>query len=1021
MHEMTPVFERFLDELTLLVSALDHHVHDLEHASDQATRAAYVADIARLSDALGALGDAFEAHDISALGTALTHASALRASDVESTPIPLPGAHDVVMYLRWRLRELRDIGEVGAADAVTRATIHRLVAALTSDSNSASRGATFDLDSALVGDDNLGALSETDHELLQAFSGAKLRARDEEADAQALREADARTPDGRTELVAAYQDTGPDSGMSHEDARRIFISETESDLQELSELIARTGLTPGERAPFGAMTHIGHKIKGSAATVGFPELSDIAFLFEQAVVAVGQSESTPLDFVRVTLGRFVDLFDACLASAAALEPPPPSAREEADQLCQAARRVAQAQATPGEALSALASGAASHLSSGRHRTNPRATATEGVLHVDSDRMDSLMVHLSALAVNRGSLVGAHRRVALAHREMGATIDRLQDKSARIVDTYPSLWRAAQARDSQILRSSGSFQKTRDEWIEADADRDAEVDAALRAMTEVVADVETHTTTLSGALLQMAQLIESQELLIANLQQDTTRMRLAPLADLAPRLDFLATWLAAAVGKQVRFTIAGEMTEIDGALMRALSDPLNQLVRNAIVHGIETPDERLAAGKHAVGSVWINAYYAGPDVVIEVGDDGRGVNAHALAARAVARGALSVEQARELTPDAMLRRMFEPGWSQVEHGGALAGSGIGLDEVATRIRELKGDIIIAETSPRGTVFQIHAPVTLTVIQSIEAHVGGQVFTLPFGSVVASMEGVSAMIQPAFKPSPDVHSVARDDGLTEYRLTFPGEPAVIWRGGARGDTALAVDGEVVAFSLAEALGLPLDEPPSAAVVIERRGRYVGLLVDRFGVMNETMVRPLPTHLRRKLIRGITVRAADGSVALLVDVGTLADQLLAGAAKAPPVRPPQRRQAKPVQRVLIVDDSVTIRRTVDQTLARAGFATAVARDGYEALEMMEAELPCVVILDVEMPRLGGYELLGIMRGSPRYAQTRVVMLTSRAGAAHEQQARALGADEYLVKPCPQDTLIDVVKRLLIESEPS
>ncbi|MGH2503463.1 MAG: response regulator [Ktedonobacterales bacterium] len=120
-----------------------------------------------------------------------------------------------------------------------------------------------------------------------------------------------------------------------------------------------------------------------------------------------------------------------------------------------------------------------------------------------------------------------------------------------------------------------------------------------------------------------------------------------------------------------------------------------------------------------------------------------------------------------------------------------------------------------------------------------------------------------------------------------------------------------------------------------------------------------------------------------------------------------------------MLIVDDSVTIRRTLDQMFTRAGFATALARDGREALEIMVAQLPRVIILDVEMPRLGGYELLRILRGSARYAQTRVVMLTSQAGVAHEQHARAMGADEYLVKPCPQETLIAVVRRLLADSE--
>ncbi len=202
-----------------------------------------------------------------------------------------------------------------------------------------------------------------------------------------------------------------------------------------------------------------------------------------------------------------------------------------------------------------------------------------------------------------------------------------------------------------------------------------------------------------------------------------------------------------------------------------------------------------------------------------------------------------------------------------------------------------------------------------------------------------------------------------------------------------------------------------------MVKRRDQYVAVLVDAFGAMRETMVRPLPAYLKRKLIRGVTIRSEDGAMALLIDISELVDQLLAGVVTPPHPALTHVSRPAPVARVLIVDDSVTIRRTLDQMLTGAGFLTALARDGYEALEMMEAEIPRVVILDVEMPRLSGYELLGVMRSSPKYARTRVAMLTSRAGAKHEQQARSLGADEYLVKPCPQDTLISVVSRLLIE----
>jgi chemosensory pili system protein ChpA (sensor histidine kinase/response regulator) len=485
---------------------------------------------------------------------------------------------------------------------------------------------------------------------------------------------------------------------------------------------------------------------------------------------------------------------------------------------------------------------------------------------------------------------------------------------------------------------------------------------------------------------------------------------------------VASHLSSRVGKRARFSIEGEMTEIDRSLMRALAEPLNQLVRNAIVHGIESPDERRAVGKAEMGAVWIHAYYAGAEVVIEVGDDGRGVNSHALVARAISEGMLDVERARSLSEDAALNLMFQLGVSTLDRSNALAGSGIGLDEVATLIRGLKGDITVASSSSKGTVFRIRVPMTLTVLPTLEITAGGQVFTAPFSLVAASLTNIDGRLRKL--PHEGGEQAALGNRPSAWMLTLPADSALFAPKGAALGDSLHAEAEVPAYSLAECLGLRSLESgasPGAAVVIERRGQRVAFLVDAIGAMRETMVRPLPSYLKRQVIRGVTIRSEDGAMALLIDAGELVEQRLLGAA-APPYRAPLRLSSpQPVARVLIVDDSLTIRRTLDQILTAAGFSTALACDGYEALEMMEAELPRVVILDVEMPRLNGYELLAVMRSSQKYHQTRVAMLTSRAGVKHEQYARELGADEYLVKPCPQDTLISVIRRLLMDSERS
>lgn len=1014
------VFGRFLEEMVSLIEAVTGRLSALDTTSDGEAFRKPLNDALRYVSAMRELAVAFDVTDVASLSNAISRAVDSEMRDGAPLPVTLLGVRDALSYLRWRLAAMRRDGVVTPLDQKSLALVQSLEATIAT--GIAAREATPSFGESDPTEGNLSALSPEEQAMMRSFATAELRPRDAELDVRALNEVGRAHVDGYLDIIPV-------------EMKRLFVSETESDLQELSELIASFG-RKADRSLLPAMARIIHKIKGTAATVGFPVYTEVAVCFERAVIAFQHGEAASGDRNSVTLARFLELFDVCQAAAAMLTSPDRVIVADAQRLYDSA--IQSTDSSPLTLDTAPTVGAAAHLSATRNNAARNADSYEPsgrdtLLQVDSARLDALMIQLSGLAVNRGSLAATHVNVTRAHVDMAVAIERLHEKSAHIVDAYPlsgqSLMPAHAASGHGTVREhhvapatdgllSGQLRET---WSDVELERSAELDTALRALTEVVADMEALSASLSGALMRMGQVIEAQEIVIANIQQDATRMRLARLAELAPRLEVLASHLAPAVGKRARFSIEGEMTEIDRSLMRALAEPLNQLVRNAIVHGIEPPEERRAAGKAEVGTVWIHAYYAGADVVIEVGDDGRGVNSHALVARAISEGTLDVDHARAMSDDAALNLMFQLGVSTLDRSGALAGSGIGLDEVATLIRGLKGDITVASSSSQGTVFRIRVPMTLTVLPTLELSAGEQLFTAPFSSVAASLTNVTGRLRKAHVADWEDGQGAATHKPSEWRLTVPAESVAHTSTRAAPGGSLSVDIDVLAFSLAECLGLAPNGPEGAAVIIERRGQYVAFLVDSIGAMRETMVRPLPSYLKRQVIRGVTIRAEDGAMALLIDTGELVEQRLAGAATPPHRARAHRPSPQSVARVLIVDDSLTIRRTLDQMLAGAGFSTALACDGYEALEMMEAELPRVVILDVEMPRLSGYELLSVMRSSQKYHQARVVMLTSRAGAKHEQYARELGADEYLVKPCPQDTLISVVRRLLMDSEQS
>jgi chemosensory pili system protein ChpA (sensor histidine kinase/response regulator) len=493
-----------------------------------------------------------------------------------------------------------------------------------------------------------------------------------------------------------------------------------------------------------------------------------------------------------------------------------------------------------------------------------------------------------------------------------------------------------------------------------------------------------------------------------MQRDVMQIRLVPLSTLMPRLQLEVRQLATQLGKHITFAVRGELTEIDRNISEQLTEPLIQLVRNALVHGIERPEERVAHGKPAEGAIWLHAYYVGSEVIIEVGDDGNGVNPNLLVARAVAAEVLDADTARSLGSNEALDLMFWPRVTLFESAQMLSGRGMGLDEVRTIIQRLKGSVHVRSEHSRGLVFTIRVPISLSIVRALRVGAGGQQFAVPFSAVERTVTLTETNLVGAESPP----LAGGWQGRVERRIRIERE-----RSQAAPDEP-AYD-EIPLVSLAALLGIEEGQRQlDMGLVVDAGRQRVALLVDDVLGDQEVVVQALPAHLRRRSVRGATV-TSDGHVLLLLDLPELVSGMLEGTVV------PRRRAARSTPlavstsapRVLVVDDSISIRRTLEQTLTRAGFEVEMARDGIEALDRMLVSTPRVVVLDIEMPRLDGYELLTILRGTPQFADVPVVMLTSRAAEKHREHALQLGARAYLVKPCPQDTLIATVRGLLEE----
>lgn len=831
--------------------------------------------------------------------------------------------------------------------------------------------------------------------------------------------------------------------------QQLFLVETAEDTQDLRLALLRYEQRPDDPAGLTAMGRIAHKIKGAAATLGFNTLAGVLHSMEDVIKALKSRRIAAGPEAGAALVRELALVQAALDAASSGAPEPAALVDEARLIYAALispetglpAPLADQRTPPSLAGFGRGSGGAPGSGLAPDSTEAASTAASGgegesYLRVDVRRLDELMRHISALAVNRAALTQTREDVTRLQSEMDQAFKQLAALCAQLTDLQPILHvspergvrdagesrRAEEASGSRFrffgrgdtghaaLSPDGSGPR----WDALELERFTEFDHALRKLTEVAADVDTTSRQMRSLLQRLSQLSEEQSALATRMQRDVMHVRLVPLSSIVPRLELEVRRLGPLTGTRVAFTVSGEMTEIDRNISDALAGPLLQLVRNAVVHGIEPREEREELGKTATGQIWMHAYYVGSEVVIEIGDDGRGINPHRLAASAVASGVLSAEAARDLNPVEALELMFQPGVTTFEAAQAVGGRGIGLDDVRTAIQEMKGSISVRSEQGQGTVFRIRVPISLSIVHALRVSAADQEYVVPFSAVQRTLAISASELLVSVPPAstgdsgqPAGHPVRR----IRIERTADAPPVGNLPEPERYE-------EIPVFALAELLGVEhVMQDPQMALLVEVGRRRVVLLVDGVHDDQEVVVQALPPHLRRRALRGASVTPS-GQMLLLLDLPELVAGVLDGTQARPTLRPRVVPSTVLAPRVLVVDDSVSIRRTLEHTLRRGGFDVQVARDGIEALEQMLVSAPRVLVLDIEMPRLDGFELLAIVRESPQFTGMRVVMLSSRAADKHKEHARTLGAEAYLVKPCPQETLVETVRSLLAAS---
>ncbi len=754
-----------------------------------------------------------------------------------------------------------------------------------------------------------------------------------------------------------------------------------------------------------------HTLKGAAGIIGLHRVGNLAHRMEDLLDAVveGRREAEPavIELLLATTDLFdemVEAGDPRIFRAGRLAPVYERYAEILGGRGEPAADLAPLEAPPEIDLEEAIAGfvelstedAAPEASRAETPSEPSRSGSSQVVRVPIEKLDMLVRLVSELVVSRTAFEEHFLELRGQLTELERAGDRVRSIAGRLEGEYEVLALAGAAGGSfpavavggsaaplhLVPAGEGPGDETFDEL---ELDRYTEFHLLSRGLSETASDFGSLRSQLSGTVSDFEGYLNRSRRLTSEVQDRLMRLRMVPLAQLASRLHRIVRVTARKSEKRASLVIEGQATELDKTVLEAIADPLLHLLRNAVDHGIEPPAVREARGKDPAGVVRLRARQEGPYIVLDVADDGGGIDFEALRQAAVSAGLVAAGEARRIGDEALRDLIFSPGLSTAPRLTEVSGRGIGLDVVRSSVARLKGTVEVDAEPGAGTRFRIRLPLTLALTRVLLVQAGTETFALP----------LSAVRQIFRLRSEELETVGDNVVLHRNRETYP----LVELGEATGAASAATSEE----------GAP-------TLVLDVGSHRFALCVDRIVEAREVVVKTLgPLLVRAPGVSGATL-LGDGRVVLILDPVALSPETGAPSISLGASAAPTPREEARTLRVMVAEDSVSVRKVVAHLLESAGWEAITAHDGLEALELLQglAQPPDVLLLDIEMPKMDGFELLSALRGQPTWRHLPVVMLTSRAGSKHRQRAFELGADEYLVKPYQDETLLAVIRRL-------
>ena len=782
----------------------------------------------------------------------------------------------------------------------------------------------------------------------------------------------------------------------------IFLEEAAELVPQLGQQLRAWASQPGNLRNAQALQRTLHTLKGSARMAGAMALGQVTHSMETRIensLSLPMIPPTIMDGLVSSYDRVNLLFEA-LRGGASLEATAPTA-DHADAAAIDGVGEETPAASPGEVAATAEAGvaavvppaaAAGAVALANQPGLPPAQAAasaaaedvqRAMLRVRADLIDRLVNEAGEVAIARSRIEGEMRAVKSSLRDLTESVNRLRGQ-LREIELAADLQMQSRQREAEVKNET---------FDPLEFDRFTRFQEVTRMMAESVNDVATVQQNLFKNVDDADLAVLAQARLTRDLQGDLMRVRMVPFNNVAERLHRVVRQTAKELGKRANLDIRGVRIEIDRAVLERMVGPFEHLLRNAVAHGVEAPATRVAAGKQEIGQIALTARQEGNEFILVLEDDGRGLDLAKIRERAIAAGLL---RAGDAPADAQVAEfIFAPGFSTADEISAISGRGIGMDVVRSEVVALGGRIDTEFTAGRGTRFTIALPLTLAVTQVVLVRAGPHLYAIPSVTVEQVRQTRAQDLEQAYAAG----------GVRWQERDYP------------------------LFYLPRLLGEAGQQAPAqrfTPLLLVRSGtQRAAIQVDTLVANQEVVVKNIGPQLARVTgIGGATV-LGNGDIVLILNPVPLALQAVSsGIARSGVVleadaeggaNAPGHLLPPPAPLVMVVDDSLTVRKITSRLLARENYQVLTARDGVDALEQLQGVRPDIMLVDIEMPRMDGFDLTRNVRADAALKHIPIIMITSRTAEKHRKYALEVGVNAFLGKPFQEDELLENIALLV------